>query len=339
VAHFASDNWAGAHPKIAQAIADAAHDFMPAYGGDDLTKAVEAQFAEIFETDVAVAFVATGIAANCLGLSVYTPPYGAIFCHEYAHIAVEEYNGQSLFTGGAQMIVMPGERNKIDAEKLQSFLANIGHQAIKPTTLSITQQTELGAVYARAEIQALSAIAKHSGMKTHMDGARFSNALMHLGCTPAEMTWKNGIDVLSFGGTKNGCVFADAVVVFNPTPAVREELRIRQSRSGHTFSKMRFVAAQFQAYFKDGLWLDLARHANAMAQQLSERLTQLGYAPKYPVQGNQLFVPFPSALAEKLTARGHTFYPWHDGTYRLVTSYLTSEDDVNRFCQDVAGKN
>ncbi len=266
---FASDNWAGAAPAIVEAIAAEAARSGPAYGGSALDRAVEQRFAEIFERDVAVFFVATGSAANGLAMTAVNRPGGVIFCHRDAHMIEGECGGVEYLTGGGRLHGLAGAEGRIDVETLEAAIA-----ALTPASehhgqgmaVSITQQTEAGTAYSLDDIRRIAAVAKANGLPLHMDGARFANALVHANATPAEMTWKAGVDLLSFGATKNGCVAAEALVFFDPDMA--RDMPFLRKRAGQLFSKSRFVAAQLDAYLSDGLWLDLARHANAMADRL-----------------------------------------------------------------------
>jgi threonine aldolase len=336
--HFASDNWAGAHPKIMAALARANEGYAPSYGGDALTKRVEEKFSEIFEREVAVFFVATGGAANALALSQLSPPWGMILCHEESHIQMDECGAPEFFTGGAKLLPIEGFAGKLTPAAVKSALAGFPERpphGMPARALSLTQATECGTVYSVDEVTALSAAAKAAGLKVHMDGARLANALAALGCAPADVTWKAGVDVLSFGATKNGCLIAEAVVFFDPAAA--RDFMFRRKRAAQLFSKMRFIAAQFDAYFDGGLWLDMAAHANAMARALSEGLAAIpGVKVWYPTDANEVFVSFPPGAAEKLRARGSTFYPWvtpgdpaNGRMQRLICSWATTADDVD----------
>ncbi len=336
---FTSDNWAGVHPKIMDALVAANGAPAPAYGGDDWTASVRAQFCELFETDCEVFFASTGGAANGLALAQIVPPFGATFCHEASHIQMDECGLPEFYTGGAKLLTLAGEAAKINPAALDEAMrgyAPAQPHHVKPWALSLTQATESGCVYTVAQVEALGMAAKKHHLKVHMDGARFANAVAALGCTPAEITWRAGVDVLCFGATKNGALAAEAVVFFNP--ADTENFAWRHKRSGHVWSKARFIAAQWSAFLADGLWLDLAGHANAMAARLSKGLRQAGCDVVYEAEINEVFVVFPEGVAEKLQAAGAQFYDWvypgdqWDGRLkRLVTSYATSEEDVDAF--------
>lgn len=344
--NFASDNWAGAHPTIMAALARANEGYAPSYGGDKLTKRVEARFSDLFEREVAVFFVATGGAANSLALSQLCPPWGMVLCHEESHIQMDECGAPEFFTGGAKLVPIKGFSGKLTPGSVKAALGGFPERpphGMPARALSLTQATECGTVYSAGEVSALSAAAKAATLAVHMDGARLANALATLKRSPAEITWKAGVDALSFGATKNGCLIAEAVVFFDPAAA--EEFMFRRKRAAQLFSKMRFIAAQFDAYFEGGLWLDMAAHANAMARTLSQGLAAIpGVKVWYPTEANEVFVSFPAGVAEKLRAAGATFYPWvtpgdpADGAMqRLICSWATDKHDVEAFLRLVEG--
>lgn len=342
---FASDNWAGAHPKIAASLSAHAAGFEPAYGNGTLDAKVQEKFSEIFEREVAMFFVATGTAANALSMSVCNRIGGVAFCHAEAHMTVDEFGAMGFFTGGARTAPVPGALGRIDPHALDRAIARFSHDlapAGQPMAVTITQATEIGTVYALDDIAAVSAVAKKHDLPVHMDGARFANALAALDATPAEMTWKSGIDIVSFGGTKNGCWMAEAVVVLNPE--LGRDLQVLRQRAGQLFSKSRFMAAQFEAYLADDLWLETARHANAMAARLADVLRasnriRLAWAP----QANEVFAIIPREKAEQMRAAGARFHEWglpqsFDGDvpegeaiYRFVTSFATTAEEVDAF--------
>lgn len=335
-----SDNVVGAAPAIAAAIQAVCTGSAPAYGDDAHTAAVEGQLREIFEHDRLLAFpVATGTAANALALATLCPPHGAVLCHEHAHINVDECGAPELYTGGAKLLALPGAGGKIAAADLAARLAAMppgNVHAVQPAVLSLTQATEAGCVYRLEELRALGAVARQHDLRLHMDGARFANALVSLGCSPAEATWRAGVDVLSLGATKNGAMAAEVVVFFDPDLA--RDFIYRRKRGGHLVSKMRLVSAQLEAYFTDGLWLSLAAHANRMAGRLAEGLLALdGISLRDPVGANELFVRLPEPAIEPLLAMGHGFYRWDSEVCRLVTSFATTEADIDRFLADLAG--
>lgn len=337
---FRSDNVVGAHPKVIQAVSRAFQSGpASSYGDDPWTERVERKLREIFErADLAAFPVATGTAANSLALSCCTPPWGAIYCHPGAHIAVDEANAPEFFTSGAKLITVDGPAGKIDPGKLAELLAlplygNVHHP--QPAAVSLTQATECGTAYAPEEIAAIAGIAHRHGLKVHLDGARFANALVHLGCTPAEISWQAGVDVLSFGASKNGAMAAEAVVFFDQT--LVREFAFRRKRAGHLFSKMRLISSQLDAYLAEGLWLANARHANQMARRLVAGLTALkGTELLYPVDANEIFVVLPQPMNDALEKAGALYYPWPsdrpgERAYRIVTAFDTAPEAVDKF--------
>jgi len=332
--NFCSDNTAGAHPRILAALTAVNDGAAMPYGNDDLTRTVEARIGEIFERDCVVFLVGTGTAANVLSLATLTPPWGVIYCHPESHINVDECGAPEFYTGGAKLVPVPGAHGKIVATDFEAAITGAGvvHHS-QPASISLTQATEAGTVYTPAEIGGIGEIARRHGLGLHVDGARFANALVHLGCTPAEMTWKAGVDALSFGATKNGALAAEAVVVFDRAKA--STLGYRRKRGGQLWSKMRFLAAQFDAYLADDLWLANARHANAMAAELMRGLSALPAARiEHPVQANEIFVTLPEPVIRGLEGDGFRFYRWlGDGSalLRLVTSFNTEPKAVAAF--------
>ncbi|WP_411033461.1 threonine aldolase family protein [Shinella sp. BYT-45] len=346
---FASDNWAGAHPDIARSLVEAAAGFASAYGTSDLDKHVEKTFSEVFERDVAVFFVGTGTAANALALASVNRPGGQVFCHREAHVNVDECNAPEFFATGSKLVPIDGPAGKLSPAALSAAIGRFPPDFVhggQPMAVTITQATEAGTAYTLEEISALSDVVKQAGLPLHMDGARFANALVHLGATPADMTWKRGVDILSFGGTKNGCWCAEALVLFDPGRA--RQMHYLRKRSAQLFSKSRFVAAQFDAYFRDGLWLDLARHANGMANRLAAGLAASEKARlAWPTGSNELFVVIRNDAMRGLQDKGAVFYDWPAGPglratmredetlIRLVTSFATTEADVDTFLSDL----
>jgi threonine aldolase len=345
--NFASDNTAGMAPEILAALTQANDGFALGYGNDDLTRRVERRIGEIFEHEVAVFLVPTGTAANALALAHVSPPWGAVFTHAEAHIVTDECGAPEFFGGGLKLIGLPGVGCKITADTLVAALApyagHAPHQVI-PSAVSISQASEAGTIYRPDEIAALGEIAHRRGMKLHMDGARLANALVRLNASPAQATWKAGVDVLSFGATKAGAMAAEAVVFFDRTAA--EQMGERRKRAGHLLSKHRFLATQFQAFLHDGCWLRLARHANAMADRLARGLSEARLEPVWPVEANLVFVVLPKAVNERLKAAGAQYYVRNsdslppgtalrpgDALVRLVTSFATREADVDRFVE------
>jgi threonine aldolase len=336
--NFCSDNTAGAHPKILAALAAANDGAVMPYGNDELTRRVEARLAELFERDCAVFLVGTGTAANVLALAAMTPPWGVVYCHPGAHIACDECGAPEFYTGGAKLVPVPGVDGKLTAAALAAAITGAGvvHHA-QPAAISLTQATEAGTVYTAAEIGAVAELARRHRLGLHVDGARFANALVHLGCRPADITWRAGVDALSFGATKNGAFAAEAVVVFDRARA--ETLSYRRKRGGQLWSKMRFLAAQFDAYLEGDLWLTNARHANAMAAALGRGLAGVpGASIHYPVEANEIFVTLPEPVIRGLEADGFKFYRWVEGgqLLRLVTSFNTDPAHVNAFVASAA---
>jgi threonine aldolase len=338
--YFGSDNWAGAAPEILAALQRANDGAAPGYGDDQLTRAVARHFSEIFETDCAVYFVATGGAANGLALSVLAPPYGLIVCHELSHVQTDECAGPEFLSGGAKLLPVAGSAGKLTPAAVRRLLTNLPNHpphSAPPAALTLTQGSECGTVYSPAELAALSETAHEYSLAVHMDGARFANALVATGVSPADLSWRAGVDVLSFGGTKNGCLAAEAVVFFR-RDLVRD-FEYRRKRAGHLLSKMRFIAAQFDAYLDEALWLRLAAHANSMATRLSSGLAALnGVEICYPTQINEVFAVFPDGVAERLREAGAAFYPWvtpgdpaAGKMNRLICSFRTTADEVDRF--------
>ncbi len=337
--NFASDNTAGVHPQILAAIARANEGAATSYGSDHLTKRVEKKFCEIFERDVAVYFVATGTAANGLALATMAPSYGAVLCHEESHIHMDECAAPEFFMGGGKLVPIKSANGKLTPDAVKQTLA--GYARWRPhgapaRVLSISQASECGTLYAVGEIGALATLAHENGMKVHVDGARFASAVAASGKSPAALAWKAGVDVLSFGGSKNGCLAAEAVVFFDPEDAA--DFDYRRKRAGHLWSKSRFLAAQFDAYFEGGLWLQLAAHANAAATRLAEGLKKAGVEIGYSTDINAVFPVFERALAERLLATGASFYPWAtlgDWTggnlYRLLCSWATRTEEIDEF--------
>ena len=341
---FASDNWAGAAPEIVAAVTREAMRFGAAYGESELDRAVEAHFSEIFERDVAVFFVATGSAANGLAMAAVERPGGVVFCHRESHMIEDECGGVEYLTGGARLFPVDGAAGKMDPAELKSAMARFIPGSVhsgQPMAVSLTQQTEAGGIYTPDEIRALAKIAMGRDLPLHMDGSRFANALAHLGVDAAEITWKAGVDILSLGATKNGCFGAEAVVCFDAARAA--DLHYLRKRAGQLFSKSRFIAAQFDAWFRGGLWLKLARHANAMAGRLRAGIAALPNAREaWATQGNEVFVVLERADADRLRQAGARFHDWHEPhgaglslspdevLVRLVTSFVTEPEEIDR---------
>jgi threonine aldolase len=331
--NFRSDNVATVTPEILRAIQAANHGPAAAYGEDEYSTLLKQRFSELFETEVTVFPVATGTAANALSLASCARPWGAIYCHEEAHIHTAEGGATEAFSGGAKLIPLPGEGCKLKPEMLAETLGR-AERGIRnrpqPDAVSVTQASEYGTLYSRDELAAVGACAREANIRFHMDGARFSNALATLGCTPAQMTWRCGVDILSFGATKNGAMGTDAIVVFNP--ALVEPLSYRLRRAGQTWSKMRFAAAQLIAYVEDGLFVRLASHANMLASKLGRELAALPNARLVaPVEANLVFVALPERAVQALAAAGVRFARRPGGVIRLVTRFDQDPAEVDQF--------
>ena len=306
---FRSDNVGGAAPEILEALLAANAGTAAPYGDDDHTRAMNERFAALFERPVRVFPLSSGTGSNSVALAALANPFGAIFCHETAHINVYECGAPEFFTG-AKLVALPGRDFKLEPEALEEALALAGRgnpTRVQPFALNLTQPTDFGTLYSTAEITALCAVAHRHGLHVHMDGARFANAVAALGCTPADLTWRAGVDVLSLGATKNGAINAEAVVVFDE--ALARDIPFRMKRGGQVLSKARFVSAQLARYVADGLWLERARRANALAADLAHRLAALpGVALVAPVEINMLFLRLPDAAVAALDRGPFRYY-------------------------------
>jgi threonine aldolase len=328
---FASDNVSSACPEIIEALITANSGIASSYANDKHSLHLNSLFSAIFETEVAVYPVLSGTAANALALSAIAPSFGKIYCHQMSHINTDECGAPEFFTGGAKLIPIASDDGKITPKLLENMIRGIGNvHSAQPAALSLTQSCEVGTIYQLDELTALIAKAKQYHLKVHMDGARFSNALAAIGASPADMTWRAGVDVLSFGGTKNGCIAAEAVIFFNPDQV--GPFPFLHKRSGQLISKMRFVSAQLEAYVKDDLWLKNARHANQMANKLSKGLAALtGIELAYPTQSNEIFAHMSRETIQRMAAAGYTVTEGElDETAppRFVTSWNTTEAEV-----------
>ncbi len=322
---FRSDNCAEAAPEIMEAVVRANESALPSYGGDALSVTLAAEFARLFDRDIAFALVATGTGANALALCVVTPPDGAVLCHENAHIRVSEQGAVEFFTGGAHLIGVPGAHGKIDPHALEKILNAPTSRA--PSCLSLTQLTETGEAYSLEEMKVLAAIARGHGLRIHVDGARIANALAGSEILLSQLCTEVHVDVLSFGATKNGALSTDAVILFDD--ALRNELAVRQKRSGHVFSKQRFLAAQWNAYLEGDFWLRLARRANDAAQTLACALAEIDLLTlKHAVDGNILFVKFPTGALSALNKQDIPFYVWEPDVIRMVTAFNTPDEEI-----------
>jgi len=335
--HFASDNTGPAHPAVMAALAEANSGFAMGYGNDAIMDTVRAQLRDLFEApEAAVYLVATGTAANSLLLATMAQPWQAVFCAEAAHVDVDECGAPEFFTDGAKLSKVAAPHGKMTMQSLAGAIAR--HPAgvvhgVQPGPLTITQITESGTLYTAPEVAALAGLAHDHGLGVHMDGARFANAIAALGCAPADVTWRAGVDTLSFGGTKNGLLGVEAAVIFDP--ALAWEFELRRKRAGHLASKHRYLSAQMHAYLKDGLWLNMARAANSRAARLAAGLNAAGITPKHPVQGNMMFVDLPGPIHDRLRAADAQYYASAnaDGSHaaRLVCDWSLDEAQIDRF--------
>lgn len=348
--HFASDNSGPVHPNVMEALVRANAGYAPAYGGETLAAEVTDRIREIFEApEAAVYLVATGTAANALLLASHVSPWETVFCAETSHVNESELNAPEFYSDGAKLTLLPTVQGKITAETLETRLAQEQGKdlhAPEPGPVSITQVTERGTVYSLAELHALSEVTRGAGLKLHMDGARFANAQAQLGCTPAEATWKAGIDMLSFGGTKNGLMGVEAAILFDPAKA--REFELRRKRGAHLFSKHRYLAAQMKAYLTDGLWLDMAAAANAACKRLADGLRRSPNAEiLFPPDANMIFARLPRAVHRRLYAAGAEYHlegasldggpedEWLPA--RFVTDWSARDADTDRFLSVLAG--
>jgi threonine aldolase len=325
---FKSDNTAPACAEIMTAIAEANRGHAAAYGDDEASARLDDVFGEFFGTPVRVFPVATGTAANAIALATLVPPYGAVFAHDEAHILRDECGAPEFMTGGARISAVPGFAAKLTPDALAAALdahppSVHTHQ---PAAVSVSQCTECGTVYQPDELAALAAVARRHGLKLHMDGARFANALVAQGCHPGDLTWRAGVDVLSFGATKNGALAAEAVVFFDLS--LVRDFELRRKRSAHLLSKLRYVSAQLLAYVETGVWRRNAAHANALAQELG---AAAGTRLLYPVEANEVFVQLDAATIERLRAADFAFYDWgaaQSAQARFVVSWNQDAGDV-----------
>lgn len=335
--NYNSDNNAPMHERVLSALADA-NSAHSAYGNDALSQQVGDKLRAVFEApNAAVYLLGTGSAANALALSCMTQPYQGVFCHPLAHINQDECGAPEFFTGGSKLILVDGQDGRIDPKNLTEQLQKMTHKDVhhvQPGTLSLTNITELGTVYSLDQITNLCGIAAQAGVRTHLDGARFANALAALNCSPADMTWRAGVDMVSFGGTKNGLMGVEAVIIFDP--ALGWEFELRRKRAGQLFSKNWFLAAQMQAYLQDDLWLDLARHANAMASILANGLhNKTDLQVMHPVEGNMIFATCNATAHQRLQQAGIQYYDsqLNEDCYslRLVCSWSTTAEEITYF--------
>jgi threonine aldolase len=340
---FASDNVAPAAPEVMAALARVNQGSVHSYGDDPETLRLTALARQSFGTDLTIFPVATGTAANALALAVLAPPFGAVYCHEAAHVNTDECGAPEFYTGGAKLLPLASPDGKLDARQLDAPIAHareMGVHHVAPAAISISQATEWGTVYRPEELRTLTAAAHKYGLRVHMDGARFANAVAHLGCTPAEASWKCGVDVLTLGATKNGALAAEAVIFFKPELA--QDFELRRKRAGHLFSKLRYMSAQLCACFEDELWLRHGRNANTLATRLAQGLTQRGIRLVQAVEANEVFALMPVKIIAALRAQGFEFYEWpapridNQPIVRLVTAYDMVPADIDALLAAIA---
>ncbi|MBO6826063.1 MAG: low specificity L-threonine aldolase [Sneathiella sp.] len=344
--NFASDNAAPVHPALMEALVAENNGPAMGYGNDPTTMDMERRLQDLFGCDLKAFPVATGTAANVLSLAVLTPPYGTIYCHKSSHIEGDECGAPEFYTGGAKLTLLDGDDGKLDPVILDQALSltdptNVHH--VPPTAISMTQVTEAGTVYSPDEVRAIGDIAQKYQLGLHMDGARFANAVASLGCAPADITWKGGVDILSFGATKNGAMAVEAVVFFNQEKA--KEFEFRRKRGAHLFSKSRYLSAQLKRYVENGLWLEMAETANKMACRLAEGISKLPDDKArlhFPVKANMLFATLTETAIERLEQAGFLFYvmgPRHKAEVRLVTSWNTAVTEVDEMLEILGSNN
>ncbi|MEP7245204.1 MAG: beta-eliminating lyase-related protein [Gammaproteobacteria bacterium] len=330
---FLSDNTATACPEVIEAITAVNHGRVKAYGDDEWSKRLDRVLGEYFGREVKAFAVVTGTAANSLSIATLSPPYGAVFAHGDAHIVTDECGAPEFFSGGARLVIVGGPNGKVAPDAFEAAIGSTPAPVhkVQPAALSITQATELGTTYRPEEVAALTEIAHRRNLKVHMDGARFANAVAFLGCSPGDITWRAGVDVLSFGATKNGALAAEAVVFFDPL--LVRDFELRRKRAGHLISKSRFVTTQLLSYVESGAWKRNAIRANALAQRIA---AAAGAVLLYPVEANELFLQLGDAPKRALREAGFEFYDWggeKSGAVRLVVSWDQPEQDVDALCR------
>lgn len=336
-----SDNTLGCSPEIMEALTNASHGAVASYGNDPITERLRDRCRSIFDAELDVIPVATGTAANSLTLAAMSPPWGGIFCHADAHVQRDELGAPEFFTGGAKVVPVDGDNGKIAVDDLRRSIEEYGSSGrmLVPSALSLTQATEAGTTYSVDELSALCALAHERNMLVHVDGARFANAFASQSRSLADFTWRSGIDVLAFGATKNGAMAAELLVVFRRE--LTEQLTRRLHRSGHRFSKMRFLSAQFDSYLDNDLWIRNAQRANEAAATLARGLSELGIEILRPVQANIVFVRLDQATADRLSSNEVLFYDWPlfgAGAVRMVTGWNSDANDIQRVLRFAATK-
>jgi threonine aldolase len=337
---FASDNVTSACPEVMDALIEANSGIASAYGDDEWSSILKTKLSEVFETEVEVYLAVTGTASNALALSALAPVFGKIYCHELSHINTDECGTPELFTGGAKLNPMKSLNGRIQADELAEIVRGSGNVHVtQPSVVSITQSCETGAVYQLEEIRKISKIAHDNKMSVHMDGARFANALVSLDLSPAEMTWKSGVDVVTLGGTKNGCLAAEAIIFLKPEMV--GNFPFLHKRSGQLLSKMRFISSQLNAYVSDDVWIRNAKHANSMAKILSEGLNHFSNIElAYPTESNEVFVYMTSDVIDYLNNSGYDINEEElDGkAVRFVTAWNTDLKDIENLLDKLAQK-
>lgn len=351
--YFGSDNTTGASEQIMHDLMIANQGFSSAYGDDEWTLKAKESIQQMLDKEAEVFFVTTGTAANCLALASMTPPWGSILCHGQAHIINDELTAPEFFTQGARLVGLDQGLAKLSLSTVNHFLTNNSAHpphTTEPSVLSITQLNESGQLYSIEEIKTLTTLAHQHGLTVHMDGARFSNAVAAIGCHPADISWKAGVDVLCLGATKNGALCAEAVVFFNKDLA--RNFEAQRKRSGHLISKSRFIGAQFCSWLKNDHWLELATHANNMACDLSIALKELPFIkPVWPVQGNEVFMVMPKKVISYAQSQGAVFYEWpqsllpdgfditaEEELVRFVTSFKTTAEDIKNIITCISSR-
>ncbi len=328
---YRSDNTGRAAPQLLEALLRANHGTALGYGADEWTASLQQRFSELFETSVRVFPVATGTAANALALASLGPSWGIVYCSEVAHINTSEANATGFFGGGLKLAAIGGEHGKINSSLLDDVVAGISPAQLhrgRPIAVSLTEATDLGAVYTIDEIRAVAQVVQRRGLKLHMDGARFANAVARLGCNPAELTWRSGVDVMSFGATKNGGALCDAIVVFSPE--IADSLAAQLRRAGQVWSKMRFASAQLIAYVENGLWLEMAHASNRIAAQIAAGLRDIPAARLLaPVEANEIFLELPDTVMDALEEDGFQFYRRSKTLARFVCRFDATEAEAD----------
>lgn len=334
---FASDNTAGICPEAWAALAEANVGAAASYGDDDYTARAADLFREVFETDCDVYFVFNGTAANSLALASMCQSYHSVITHEAAHIEVDECGAPQFFSNGVKLLTVPGENGKLNASEVERVVTRrTDIHYPKPKVVSLTLPTELGTLYSGTEIAAISEFARSRGLKAHVDGARFANAVASSGASPKDLSWKAGVDVLCCGGSKIGMGLGEAVVFFDRS--ISAEFAYRCKQAGQLASKMRFLAAPWAAMLKDGAWIRHAAHANACARRLADRIRGVpGVRIKYPVEANAVFADMPEAVHARLAERGWRYYRFIGSSARFMCSWATSEQNVDHLAMDIAG--